>query len=94
MDAKYTAGEWTYGNSKGGRIFKNWRVYAGKRPICTVSDLDDSDMYNARLIAAAPELLEACALAVATIERLNRHDSANGTLDVLRAALARAPYHQ
>ena len=36
------------------------------------------------------DLLEACNLAIATVERLNRHNSANGTLDVLRAAIAKA----
>jgi hypothetical protein len=35
------------------------------------------------------EMLEACELAVATIERLNRNNSANGTLDVLRALIAK-----
>ena len=45
---------------------------------------------NARLIAAAPDLLEAAELARATVERLNRHGSANGTLDVLSAAIAKA----
>ena len=35
----------------------------------------------------APTLLEVLLLAEATIERLNRHDSANGTLDVLRVAI-------
>jgi len=34
-------------------------------------------------------VVEALSLAQATIERLNRHGSANGTLDVLRAVLAR-----
>ena len=39
---------------------------------------------------STPTLLEALLLAEATIERLNRHDSANGTLEVLRAAIALA----
>jgi len=34
-------------------------------------------------------VVEALSLAQATIERLNRHGSANGTLDVLRAVLKR-----
>lgn len=40
-------------------------------------------------VEALPQLVEALELAEATIERLNRHDSANGTLDVVRAALGR-----
>ena len=53
---------------------------------------------NARLFAAAPDLLEAAELAEATIERLQggarAFSSANGTLDVLRAAIARAKGEQ
>lgn len=49
---------------------------------------------NAHLIAAAPDLLEALELAVATIDRLGvQHgpfNSAQGTLDVARAAIAKA----
>jgi len=49
---------------------------------------------NAHLIASAPELYEALELALATIERLAvRHGpfcSADGTMDVVRAALAKA----
>lgn len=39
---------------------------------------------------AGPDLLNALELAEATIVRLNRFDSANGTLDVIRAAIAKA----
>lgn len=46
---------------------------------------------DARLIAKAPAMREALELAEATIARLNRHDSANGTLDVIRAALGGTP---
>lgn len=47
---------------------------------------------DARLIAAAPELLNALEMAEATIVRLERHapGSAQGTLDVVRAAIAKA----
>lgn len=44
------------------------------------------------LFATSPKLLDALKLAEATIERLHRHapGSANGTLDVIRLALAEA----
>jgi hypothetical protein len=47
---------------------------------------------HSRLIAAAPDLLNALEIAVATIQRLERHapGSQNGTLDVARAAIAKA----
>ena len=49
---------------------------------------------NAMLIASAPDLLQALSLAVATIERLAnttaKFESVGGTLNVCRAALAKA----
>ena len=53
-------------------------------------DIAERQHANANLIAAAPEMLEALELAEATIERLNRNNSANGTLDVIRSAIAKA----
>lgn len=52
------------------------------------------DQKDMAMLAAGPELAEALALAVATIKRLEvkRHgfSSVSGTLDVARAALAKA----
>ena len=50
---------------------------------------------NAALIAAAPDLLAACNLALATIDRVapshpGGFSSVRGTLDVIRAAVAKA----
>jgi hypothetical protein len=47
-------------------------------------------LQNAIANDTSADLLNACELAVATIERLSRHNSANGTLDVLRSAIAKA----
>jgi hypothetical protein len=58
---KHTPGPWTAYNASNGRIYKFWRIKAGKHVVATVSDIDltNEDYANARLIAAAPELLEA-----------------------------------
>lgn len=47
---------------------------------------------NARLMCAAPMLLEALTLAKATIERLQRHapNTAKGTIDVIELAISTA----
>jgi hypothetical protein len=51
-----------------------------------------NDLARARMIVAAPAMLEALELAQATVERLVRHapGSATGTLDVVRNAIALA----
>lgn len=43
-----------------------------------------------RAVSSHVTMIEALEVAEATIERLNRHNSANGTLDVIRAAIAKA----
>ena len=50
------------------------------------------DVADTAILAAAPGMLDALELAQATVERLQRHapGSANGTLDVVRAAIAKA----
>jgi hypothetical protein len=55
-----------------------------------IATIHKGNRVNAKAIAAVPELIEALELAKATIVRLNRHDSANGTLDVVRTALRKA----
>lgn len=55
---------------------------------------DEHNDANAKLISAAPELLEALQLAEATINRLavqhGPFNSSQGTLDVIKAAITKA----
>jgi hypothetical protein len=75
-----------------------WQVWAGGHMIATMVwyQFDGPKMNreieegNARMMGNAPKMLNALKVAEATIMRLNRHDSANGTLDVIRAAIAEA----
>ena len=81
--------------------YPDWHTYAirdVKTNVCLAS-VGNVDRYfeknneaNARLISQAPALLNALEVAEATINRLERHapGSANGTLDVIRAAIAEA----
>lgn len=57
-----TPGDWRHYNSKGGRIYQNWRII-DKRKVCIakIEELPggESEMANAQAIAALPKLLEA-----------------------------------
>lgn len=60
-DNKFTPGPWLAYNSKGnnGVILKQWHVSASAtKEICIIHPTLN-EMHNARLIAAAPEMLEA-----------------------------------
>lgn len=91
MNTKHTPGKWTTIN------LYIW-TEAGDSLIACVAgprDEDPESLANAKLIAAAPELLEALQVAQATIERLhqkhsNRCACINGTLDVIKKAITKA----
>ena len=64
---EHTPGPWHIGQGNGeGCVFSNsGRMKLGQGgstlyPICTVPEFSDEDSANARLIAAAPDLLDAC----------------------------------
>ena len=96
----HTPGPWTYRKHSDPEDAWRWAYWidgvhelsGGKTPVCDVRNVGDDAEGNARLIAAAPDLLVACkvALSWATDEdakSLGRHrDAFPG--DVLRAALA------
>ena len=55
----YTKGEWSFGHNIG--------VYSGETHIADIAPVNngfDETLANAKLIAAAPDLLEACELAL------------------------------
>lgn len=69
-----------------------WPSTANGGPSKPVSFLHEMAEPNARLIAAAPELLEALELAEATLNRLapDGARATQGTRDVIAAAIAKA----
>jgi len=91
----WKASDWKYANSTVKRVIQN-----ENDAICEVLDLwcmDDRTPErdaNAILIAAAPEMLNALAIAQATIQRLSTQhgpfNSAQGTLDLIDAAMHKA----
>lgn len=61
--SKHTPGPWAAYNLARGRILKSWRVRGPASPVCRISggqSSGDAEVANARLIAAAPDLLAAC----------------------------------
>lgn len=77
----YTKGKWHVGCGNGeGHVFGGEGVrrdITGLSPICKIIGNTEEDRANAHLIAAAPELLEACKYVV----RWHReHDSGSGEL--------------
>lgn len=88
MKINHTPGPWyVTGSSQDGTMIcsgiksvANWPA----RPDCNEATA------NARLIASAPEMLNALELAQATIARLDKHASATGTLDVIAATIKKA----
>jgi hypothetical protein len=65
MNSKHTPGPWLAANAQGGRIFKQWRIYSAGKSIAALTQPEgigraaEVDYANARLIAAAPDLLAA-----------------------------------
>lgn len=63
----YTPGPWFAYNTQGnsGLIFKNWKAGTKERAVCRMYD-NQNEIANAKLIACAPELLEALQDTLAT----------------------------
>ena len=97
MARNWTVGPWSF--TQAGGLIKDTANNA-VAVVCARRKTANGDGYedvpraeveaNLRLQAAAPDMVQALELAEATIERLNRHNSADGTLQVIRAALKKA----
>ncbi len=105
MTAKHTPGPWAYHNTPTPFIYVN----AGGLPICQIytSTAHGQSMgeqfANARLIAAAPELLEAAKLVLEWYEAEDNHSGTDfyqrmqmcrDSEDAIRAAIAKATGEQ
>ena len=98
----HTPGPWLEFNANGSRILSSWRVRrdhpSAKSTICTLNNTlpATEELANARLIAAAPELLEACRLLMRAepMQQGERNGAIMGristAIDAARAALEKA----
>lgn len=101
QETKHTPGPWQAYNRVGNRIFNQWRVYSDclNQP-CAICKMDESltgdqEVANARLIAAAPDLLEACKGLECSIREafkldVKKHYSLMLFIESARAAIAKA----
>jgi len=108
-NTQHTPGPWKAYNADNGRIFKHWRIKGcamrNDPPFAIIDSggkiLPEYEAANARLIAAAPSMLEALKSAVSYLEanrpkgkireiftQLNEYE--NGVLKPARAAILQA----
>lgn len=84
----HTPGPWACFNRDGDRTFKRWGVQgANGRRVCWVENARPQSEANARLIAAAPSLLEACKR---VRDGLDAGEHPGPFASILDAAIARA----
>ncbi len=86
---KHTPGPWTVEKTKGSGL----RIQSHEKIICWLSPLKQyeglkNEEVNARLISAAPELLETCKITLDQLE-LAGYDDGN-TKQILKQAIAKA----
>lgn len=99
--SKHSLGPWMIQDLGERSGYPNWHSFAVRTckenvHLATVGNVDryfeGKEKANATLMCASPDMLNALQIAKATIERLERHapGSANGTLDVINAAITKA----
>ncbi len=85
--SEHTPGPWSVCDGDG-----KWIVETPEFGIIITAEggNSDADLANARLVAAAPELLEACRDALRSMEHLTAGGVTHPTVLILRAAIERA----
>jgi hypothetical protein len=83
--SKHTPGPWQEYNRDGSRMFKTWRINSPSGMVAALADIPGEVIPNARLIAAAPDLLEALKLV-----RDNAKEDSPEMWDKVNAAIAKA----
>lgn len=93
MGTKHTPGPWEVENAKAPHTHHRWRIGSVSKPIAAVLDTPSGkeEIANAHLIAAAPDLLEACKAAYTSlIAQLGPHHEIT---EQVGAAIAKAEGH-
>lgn len=102
MDGKHTPGPWHFDDGGDGDLEIWSAAYHPTMPLCSVGNYgpagpSSTDNANARVIAAAPELLEACERVLKESVRVEYDEDgpacaemAYEVLEVVRAAIAKA----
>ena len=91
MGTKHTPGPWTVERDSTVDGYTVWRASSmGDLFIAQVKRQKGEEASNARLIAAAPDLLAACAKALDYLGRIEEASEGAELRDLLRAAIAKA----
>lgn len=86
--SKHTPGPWTF-DGQHRRVSKNMAVICHVGDLCTDSQWEQ-DRANARLIAAAPDLLSACRIALEAIKDAHHGISTDDREATIEQAIAKA----
>ena len=97
MGAKHTPGPWRFSDTMGGAQVTTSRIgiLEGSKRICTISDFDKEVRVihaNGKLIAAAPDLLEACQRFMDLFSDcdMRPEDESHEVATIIRAAISKA----
>ena len=94
MNNKHTPGPWRADNGDDGSGIPGWNIFGDRVSICSMGDYTEYhkeiNPHNARLIAAAPDLLAACEAVDKMLAGPAAMFDLNGMRNILRPAIAKA----